>query len=291
MDINCAYQGRDLLGESPLWDAKSQKVYWVDALKPALHCLNPQTSQHQEWPMPGLISAIGLHHNGGLIAAIKEGLFYIDLPSGKVRLLKQINSDSAGVHLNDGKCDRLGRFWVGEVSHDKTNPSGKIYCLHPDGRLEIKMTGIALFNGPCWSPCNRFFYFTDSFHKTIYRCPYDLNSATLGPREVFVQIPTTDPSTPDGCTVDQAGYLWSAKWDGYRITRYSPSGTIDCEITLPMQRPTSCIFGGKKLDTLFITSASQDIGETAPLQDIYAGAMFTIQGHTHHGIAEIAFAE
>ncbi|MCX7123481.1 MAG: SMP-30/gluconolactonase/LRE family protein [Gammaproteobacteria bacterium] len=284
MQITSLYKGHDLLGESPLWHPQEQQLYWVDALKPALHAFNPLKNQHREWPMPDLIASIALNQNGGLIAALRHSFAWIDLPSGDIHTQFLIREQDAPFHLNDGKCDALGRFFAGEVSHDKTHPTGQLYCVHPNGKIEIKMTGLALFNGPCWSPCNRFFYFTDSFQKIIYRCDYDLKTATLGKKQIFIQIPETDPSTPDGCTVDAEGYLWSAKWNGHRITRYTPDGQIDQEIPLPIQRPTSCMFGGKNLDTLFVTSCSQDLNETRPLKDPKAGQIFAIQFKQSQGI-------
>ena len=289
MQIKLLYKAHDLLGESPIWHAKHQQLYWVDAIKPALHGLHPDTGQHQEWPMPALIGSIAACQNGGLVAAIGTGFAFIDLPSGAVRMQKTVREVPSSFHLNDGKCDRLGRFWAGEVCHDKTQPQGKLYCLSPNGEIQVKAADLLLFNGPCWSPCNRFFYFTDSFQKIIYRCPFDLNTGTIGPKQVFIQIPNSDSSSPDGCTVDAEGYLWSAKWEGSRITRYSPDGQIDQEFELPIQRPTSCIFGGTNLDTLFITSCSKDISESKALSDPNAGQLFAIQFKKYRGIAETPF--
>ena len=289
MQINCLYEGHDLLGESPLWHAKNQQLYWVDAIKPALHALHPATGQHQEWAMPELIGSIALCQDGNLIAAMASGFAWIDLPSGKIRMQKKVREAGAPFHLNDGKCDRLGRFWAGEVCHDKTLPQGQLYCVYPNGEIQVKASDLFLFNGPCWSPCNRFFYFADSFQKIIYRCDFDLKTGTLGQRQVFIQIPKDDPSSPDGCTVDAEGYLWSTKWEGSRITRYAPDGRIDCEFELPIQRPTSCTFGGENLNTLFITSCSQDSGESAPLADPHAGQLFMIQCEKVRGIAEKPF--
>ncbi len=289
MQTRCLYEGPDLLGESPIWHAAEKKLYWVDAIKPALHALDPQSGQHQEWPMPALIGSIAVCKKGGLIAAIGQGFAWIDLPSGKVHMHAIVNEIGAAVHLNDGKCDRLGRFWAGEVCHDKISAQGKLYCLDAQGQVTIKRTDLSLFNGPCWSPCNRFFYYTDSFQKAIYRCDYDLKTGTLGPKHPLIQIPAEDLSTPDGCTVDQEGYLWSAKWNGQRLTRYTPNGEIDQEYALPMHRPTSCIFGGENQGTLFVTSCSQDLGEAVPLHDPYAGQLWALQFEQYRGIAETAF--
>lgn len=291
MIIEALWEGRDLLGESPVWHHEDRMLYWVDAIRPGLHALDPNTQQHHYWDMPALIGSIAPRVNGGLVAAIGTGFAFIDLPSGRVDIQKAMNEVFDPVHLNDGKCDRAGRFWAGEVSHDKQNPQGKLYCFDPkQAQVRIMETGVTLFNGPCWSPDNKYFYYTDSFTpRSIFRYQFDLKTGNIAHKEVFIQIPADDPGVPDGCTVDSEGYLWSAKWNGFRITRYRPDGTIEREIEMPVQRPTSVIFGGDRMDTLFVTSASKDVGEKEPLADLKSGQLFKIVLKDIRGIPETPF--
>ena len=252
--LDCIFDGCNVLGESPIWHHNEKMLYWVDALKPALHRLEPQSGQYQQWEMPALIGSIAPRHLGGLIAAIGCGIAFIDLPSGNVQMQTIINPALTGKHLNDGKCDRQGRFWVGEVSHDKHHPTGNLYRFDPDGSLHVMEQNIALFNGPCWSPNAQYFYYTDYFSKrNIFRYEFNTKHGEISNRQPFIHIAENDRGVPDGCTVDSQGFLWSAKWDGYRISRYNPEGKLDREISMPVQRPTSCIFGGENLDTLFVT--------------------------------------
>jgi len=288
--IDCLTEQQCLLGESPIWHQAEQLLYWVDALKPALHALDPKTGTHQYWEMPALIGSIAPRVQGGLIAALGCGIAFIDLPAGTVKMQRIINPPLMAKHLNDGKCDRQGRFWVGEVSHNKNQPIGKLYRFDLDHSLHTMKNHIALFNGPCWSPNDNYFYYTDYFNQRgIFRYAFDTISGKIKTGERFIQIPKNDTGIPDGCTIDNQGYLWSAKWNGHRITRYTPEGNIDIEISLPIQRPTSCIFGGENLNILFVTSASQDVGETMPLQDADAGKLFAIKFTQIQGVAETPF--
>ena len=288
--LECISKVSNLLGESPIWHQQEKKLYWVDAIKPALHALCPVSGKHQQWNMPALIGSIAPRKQGGLIAAIGCGIAFIDLPSGKVQMQRLINPPLSNKHLNDGKCDRQGRFWVGEVSHDKTKPSGKLYRFDGDGSLHVMGNNITLFNGPCWSPNADYFYYTDYFNgRYIFRYAFNTKQGTISDGQPFIPIAMNDRGIPDGCTVDSEGYLWSAKWDGYRISRYDPEGNLKMEISLPIQRPTSCIFGGENLDTLFVTSASQDVGELTPLKDRDAGKVFAIKFAKLRGIAETPF--
>ena len=70
--------------------------------------------------------------------------------------------------------------------------------------------------------------------------------------------------------------LWSALWEGWAVRRYNPdNGKLLDEIKLPVARPTSCVFGGERLDTLYITSASTRLSESELAAQPLAGAIFT----------------
>ena len=289
--LRCLVDTPCMLGESPVWHAAEQTLYWVDALKPALHALDPVTCNHKHWPMPALIGSIAPRAQGGLIAAIGCGIGFIDFPEGKVHIKTLINPPLVDKHLNDGKCDRQGRFWVGEACHNKDQPNGNLYRFDPDHSLHVLERNISIFNGPCWSPDSSYFYFNDYYNeRSVFRYAFHSDSGSIKNVERIIQISKNDDGIPDGCTIDSEGYLWIAKVGGQRITRYTPDGLVDTEIPLPIKRPTSCIFGGPDLDTLFITSMSQDVGEKSPSKEGGAGKLFAIQFSEIRGIPEVPFA-
>jgi sugar lactone lactonase YvrE len=79
-------------------------------------------------------------------------------------------------------------------------------------------------------------------------------------------------------TKDAAGHLWVALWDGWRVVRIdSATGATLAEIPLPVQRPTSCAFGGPALDTLYITSANVDLSDAELARQPLAGALFEVK--------------
>jgi sugar lactone lactonase YvrE len=55
---------------------------------------------------------------------------------------------------------------------------------------------------------------------------------------------------------------------------------------MPIQRPTSCAFGGSNLDQLFITSASTGLSQNELTQQPFAGDLFLVdtdfQGQKEH---------
>lgn len=85
------------------------------------------------------------------------------------------------------------------------------------------------------------------------------------------------------------GFLWSAHFDGWRLTRDTPDGRVDRVIELPVQRPTSCAFGGSGLDVLYVTSASYRLTDAERARGPLAGGLFAIDAGVR-GLPEPRFA-
>ena len=64
-----------------------------------------------------------------------------------------------------------------------------------------------------------------------------------------------DDGRPDGATVDSQGNYWCAMFEGQRLLKLSPAGTVLEELALPVRCPTMPCFGGDDLRTLYVTSA------------------------------------
>lgn len=268
-EVSCIWNGSAALGEGPLWHPKEKKLYWVDIVKCQVHQFDPTNLQFQEWKMPGRIACLAPRKQGGFIAGIEDEICFIDLHSGKVDVQKKIPD---GLRLNDGKCDRQGRFWVGTISPDA--PKGHLYRYDPDGSLTMMQAGIYISNGLTWSLDNRYFYYTDSMAHTIFRYDYDEQNGMIHNCKNFIVV-KQENGVPDGLTIDKHGYLWSALWNGFKVVRYTPNGDIDRIVDMPVQRPTNCMFGGRYLDTLYITSCSRDVNENESLP-APSGALFSI---------------
>ena len=136
--------------------------------------------------------------------------------------------------------------------------------------------------GPAFSPAGEWLYHADSPRRIVY-CYAVGEDGRLSDRRAHIHF-ADDWGYPDAMTVDAHGYLWAAHWDGGRISRFDPDGTLDRAVHLPASRITSCAFGGAALDRLFVTSASLDCPDE-PL----AGAVFEIEPGAI-GIAPTKFA-
>jgi sugar lactone lactonase YvrE len=287
MDIKLAYQANDRLGEGPVWVPEEQALYWVDILQPALQRWQPESGSYKKWLMPNDIGCFSLREHGGAVVALRTGFAYLDLDTGKVKPLNDPESDKPYTRFNDGKCDRFGRFWAGTMDEGAPNNRGAFYRLDPNGEHRQMLDQIGTSNGLGWSPDNRIMYYTDSAKRTIWSYDFDPEKGTMTNQKVFAKTP--EAFVPDGLTVDADGFIWSAKWNGWKVVRYAPDGSIDLEVPLPVQRPTSCMFGGEKLNQLYITSAS--VGLTEPeLQDqLFAGCIFEVATDTQ-GLPEPRYA-
>jgi L-arabinonolactonase len=273
--VECILPAAALLGESPVWCPVDNVLYWVDIKRPAIHRFHPATAWCQTWPMQEEVTAIGLRQPGSAIVALRSSLAHFDFHTGEVCRLPSPILHQSDMRFNDGRCDRRGRFWVGTLHEARQPETAALYRFDPDGRCTTMVEGVTVSNGIAWSPDNRTMYFADSWTRTIFSFDFDLDSGSLHNRLIFVRLPDGS-GLPDGATVDAEGFLWSANFDGGCITRYAPDGSTDRVIAVPVQRPTSCVFGGEDLSVLYVTSASLGLTEQQRIEAPLAGGLFAI---------------
>lgn len=274
-----------ILGESPVWSPRERVLYWIDIKAPAIHRTDPLTRRDQRWPVDQEIGSIALRAGGGLVAALHDGFALIDPDMTTFEWLVDPEADKPGNRFNDGKCDRQGRFWSGTMfdppgppdRYIEREPVGVLYRLDPDRSCRATIDNIKVSNGLAWSPDGTVMYFTDAPRRVIWAFPYDTATGELGERRVFAEIPA-DPGrgTCDGATVDTEGYYWSAEFRGGRLVRYTPDGTVDRMIELPVSRPTSCAFGGDDMATLFVTSTKILLDDAQLAAEPHAGALLVL---------------
>jgi sugar lactone lactonase YvrE len=136
--------------------------------------------------------------------------------------------------------------------------------------------GVHLSNGLDWSPDDRLMYYTDSPRRLIWVYDYDPDRGAVANERVFARIPR-DAGVPDGLCVDAKGFVWSAHWGGWRITRYAPDGRIDRVLEMPVPQPSSCTFGGPDLATLYVTSAAIGMTEADFAKAPQGGGLFAVE--------------
>jgi sugar lactone lactonase YvrE len=283
MKIDVVYHGSDILGECPIWCSKSNSLYWIDSRAPALRRFVEADGSVESWALPEVVGSFCLRKAGGFLVALTTCLGFFEPASGQFTAVAALEPPEKGLRYNDGKCDRRGRFWVGSKPPTHT-PDGTLFRFDPDATFASFDSGITIPNSLAFSPDDRTMYFADSYPGLIYAYDYDIESGRPRNKRVFAR----STNKPDGATVDSEGCLWSADYDGWRIIRYAPDGRVDRIVSLPVQRPTSCAFGGSKLDRLYVTTANQKLSAAELAQQPLAGALLSIDVGVK-GVPEPAF--
>lgn len=262
------------LGESPMWDENEGVLWWIDIYKPTLNRFDPESGRNEEIVLDQNIHAIAVRREGGIVGSFEHGIGFLDPASARVTTVTNPIGE-VEAKFNDGKCDQSGRFWTGSMSNDWVTPVGCLYRFDADGSVRTMDSGFNLSNGMGWSLDNTTMYFTDFGQSTIFAYDYDAETGGIDNRRPFVEIPE-DEGRPDGMTVDADGCLWVALWDGWAVARFDPSGKRIETIPMPCMRPTSCMYGGADLSTMYVTSATMMLTEEQLADQPLAGALFAI---------------
>jgi sugar lactone lactonase YvrE len=273
VDARCA------VGESPVWQAAEQALYWVDILGRRLYRWRAVSNAVTHWTVHEMIGCIASHRGGGFIAAMETGMFrLIPKDDGNIdcERLVDVEHPNVGMRFNDGRCDRQGRFWAGTMALDMAtgDRSGSMYRYERDGELVRVVDGFIVPNGLAFSPDGRRMYMSDS-HPTVQRIwtfDYDVDTGTPSARRLFFDMNSL-PGRPDGAAVDEDGCYWICGNDAGLIHRISPDGALDRSLSVPVPKPAMCAFGGAQLDTLFVTSirpVDMDPSDRSPAGGIFA---------------------
>lgn len=278
MEENCelVYDGKAILAEGPSWDEPTQKLLWVDILGEKIHRFDPKTKHNETIKTGQKVGAAVTWTDNCVVAAMEHGFYKIQLEDGSQTALVDPEPTVTGNRFNDGKCDPAGRFWAGTMDMEEKQPTGSLYTLERDGTVTRKTGEITVSNGLAWSPDQQTMYHIDSPTRTVYAWAYDLDTGKITHRRVVKVIPEEE-GFPDGMTVDSEGMLWVALWDGWKVIRIDPSGRRLREVKVPAARVTSCCFGGKERDELYITTATVGIEEESLKEQPNAGGLFRIK--------------
>ena len=275
-----------LLSEGPRWHDERQELLWVDILGCQVHRGTLRADGSLERvatiTIDRHVGAVAPAVGGGYVLAAGPGFLFVD-ESGSVRELAQPEAGRTDIRMNDGACDPQGRFWAGTMAYDESPGAGTLYRLELDGSCTTVLTGLRIANGIGWSPDGLTMYLNDSGTGRVEAFHFETSTGTLSGRRMLVQGDHRGV-VPDGLTVDADGGIWVAWWGGAAVNRYAPDGSLLASLQLPVERPTSCAFGGPDLATLFVTSARAGLGYEEWARQPDSGRLFSVVGLGIHGL-------
>jgi len=277
------------IGETPIWVAKEQALYWIDFERYTVYRYDPTIGGYQTFEVARAITGLYPRASGGWITATKSGIAFWEQHTNEFTFIVDPEADTPQVCCNDAVIDRQGRFLVGTMNEQDFNtPDGSLYRLDTNGSLHRLDSGFAVCNGMGLSLDGRTLYLTDMFHHQILAYDYDLATGNISHQRPFVRVPK-ETGAPDGLIVDSENFIWSAHWGGWRITRYDPAGKIEREIRLPVANVTCLGFGGADLDELYVTTAWSELSKQERREQPLAGDLFRIKTNVK-GVPESEFS-
>jgi sugar lactone lactonase YvrE len=269
-------------GEGPIWDAAAQELVWVDITAGLVRRGRVDgddvvdVAQHRGGDTVGFVVPAAA---GGWLLGAGAGITRLDA-DGQASVLIELTGEGGaetegGTRMNDGGCDRAGRFYGGTMGFDERPGAGALYRLDLDGTVSTVHDELTVSNGLGWSPDDRTAYLSDSGAKTVWAAPYDLDSGRFGERRVFLDFTEDADGVADGLTVDDEGCVWTALWGGGQVRRYSPAGELLAVVDVPgVQNTTSCAFAG---DLLVISTSVHGLDDDARAAQPDAGRLFTVR--------------
>ena len=272
-----------------MWNVAEQRLYWVDAFAPAIRRLDPATGAVKTFPMPADIGSFVFARDGTLVGGMRTGFNRIDLARGTVAPIADPVARDPRLMLNDGKCDRRGRYWCGSVHSDFIGRQAELFRLDPDLTFQRMDGDFTVGNGIAFSPDDRRMYFADTRSEVVWVYDLDIETGALSNRRLFLSTADIEGRV-DGATVDRDGNYWCALIHGAAIACFSPAGRMIERIPVPARQPTMVTFGGPDLDVLFVTSATKMLAPEERPAWPDAGKLFRIDGVGARGLPEPLFA-
>lgn len=269
MQAELLLDAKATLGEGPAWDAKTQTLYWVDILAKRIYAGMELLAQLDEF-----VGCLAPCKDGNLILGKRASFADFDIASSQQTVLVSLN-ESATNRMNDGKCDPAGRFLAGSMDMNEKDASGSLYSF--DGKTATRLLGdIRISNGLAWSPDHKTIYYIDTPTREVKAFDYDLSTGQIANPRIVIQIPES-LGWPDGMTSDMDGNLWIAMWGGAQVTRWNPnSGKLLEQIPVPALQSSSCVFGGRDMNELYVTSARVGMSDDDLRKYPLSGGLFKV---------------
>ncbi|CAN5434117.1 SMP-30/gluconolactonase/LRE family protein [soil metagenome] len=252
------------LGESPVWDERTNELFWVDIPAGEVHSLDLSSKKHRHWKFDGPAGCVSLARSGRLLVALCGSVHVFDRDREDLQLLATLEPEYPAKRLNDGKVGPDGAFWIGSMDDRPIKENvGTLFRVTADGGVTRAISGFKVSNGLAWSFDKRTMYHSDSRGPWVDAWDFDPASGAIDRRRRIRTLTETE-GRPDGAACDAEGGYWSCGVSAGRLNRFGSDGRLLETVTMPVPHPTMLCFAGKDLRTAYVTS----LREGLPPQDL-----------------------
>ncbi len=267
-------------GEGPVWCTETQTLYSVDILKGDYYKYNFLTDKVSSFNVGQPLGVLALTNTNELVMGLRDGIGFWNEDKQQLSIPPELklHTSNSDLRFNDGAIDPAGRFLAGTMTFKGDKPLGKLYQLDKNKKLSVLKESMYIPNGMDWSLNGSLFYLTDTVRLTIYLYDYDVENGTIHNERNFIQFEKGE--YPDGMCMDKEENFWITIWGKGKIKRFNKKGKLIDKILLPVPHPTSCCFGGEKMNLLFVTSSQLELNAAQRKEYPLAGNVFILETDT-----------
>lgn len=270
------YPIRAILGEGSLWDARRQRLLWVDILDHKIYSFDPLNGSNTGFDIGQDVSTVVVTESGEWAYADQNGIGFLDPQTGKITQGPTPEKNNQGIRFNDGKCDPRGTFWAGTMAYDNTEGSGVLYEFDPGGKIVKRITRVTISNGLVWNRAATKFYFIDSATYQVHQYQYNRDTGNINFERIVFSV-DRQLGMPDGMTIDNEDHLWIALFGGGKVIRVNvETGAVVFIVDVDVPKVTSCAFGGTGMNELYITTASYLMNKAQLKKYPLSGSLFKV---------------
>lgn len=275
LEVRNVWAGGALLGEGPVWDARSGTLWFVDIKQRLVHRFAPGSGEVASWPAPAQVGWVLPADDGAFVVGLQKGLARFDPATGAFEPLIEVEPDLPGNRLNDATVGPDGVIWFGSMDDGERAPTGQVHRFDGRALARVDIAPVTITNGPALSPDGRTLFHVDTLGGVIYAIGVATDGATGKARE-FVRIDPAD-GHPDGVSVDSAGNVWLGLWGGWCARCYAPDASLLREVRFPTANITKIALGGADMKTAYATSASIGLTDEQRAAQPEAGSLFAFE--------------
>ncbi len=190
-----------------------------------------------------------------LVTDYKNGLMRLNIQTGQVKAFLERRNSESFKGVNDLVLDARGNvYFTDQGQTGMHDPSGRVYRLSPDGKLDLLLNNVPSPNGIVLSPDERFLFVAATRGNAVWRMPLLSDGSVSKVGQFFTSY---GPSGPDGLAMDESGRLLVANPGLAYVWVLSHWAEPEEILTGPKGASlTNMAFGGKDRKTLYCTDST-----------------------------------